>query len=60
MLQKSSGLLYGFKWIGDDGEVLLAAGLIDYPAYRESPSMIVLTTLTLNHNQRLVGVKSYS
>ena len=56
---KNKGLLYGFKWIGDDGTVLLAVDDIDTPSCRNHPDFVV-TTLTLNHNQRLVGVRSDS
>ena len=59
MLDRSNGKLYGLKWIGDDGAVLLAVGDIDY-TNRRNASYTVLQSLTLNHNQRLVGVKSYS
>ncbi len=59
LLEKRCGFLWGFKWIDDDGAVLLAVGLIDDPSYRNKTEN-VLTTLTLNHNQRLLGVKSYS
>jgi hypothetical protein len=58
-LGKSLGGLDGFKWIGDNGEVLLAVGDIDDPDYRDDPDRVV-TFLTLNPNQRLVGVKSRS
>ncbi len=60
MLEKSNGALEGFKWIGDDGAVLVAVGWIDDDDYRGVTELFVVTTLTLNHNQRLVGVKSYS
>ena len=59
LLLKSVGALWGFKWIGDDGAVLLAFGDIDDPDYRNDPDY-VLQSLTLNHNQRLVGVRSAS
>ena len=59
LLGKKYGGLWGFKWIGDDGTVLLAVGAIDNPDYRNHPKL-VLQTLTLNHNQRLVGVRSGS
>ena len=59
LLRKEYGFLYGFKWIGDDGAVLVAAGPIDNPKARDDPDN-VLQSLTLNHNQTLVGVKSYS
>ena len=59
MLKKSDGLLYGFKWIADDETVLLAAGDIDDPMYRNDPS-VVRTSVTLNENQRLAGIKSAS
>ncbi len=54
---KWKGNLEGFKWVGDDGEVLVAVGPIDDPDFRDWSDFEV-TTLTLNHNQRLVGVKS--
>jgi hypothetical protein len=50
----------GFKWIDDDGAVLVAVGDIDIPGARNNTKDYVVTTLTLSHNQRLVGVKSYS
>ncbi len=59
LLSKSDGGLWGFKWIGDDGTVLLAVGDIDDDNARNHPEL-VLQSLTLNHNQRLVGVKSRS
>ena len=59
MLGKDYGLLLGFKWIDDDGAVLVKVGEIDDPKFRNSPKFVV-TTLTLNHNQRLLGIKSYS
>ncbi len=60
MLRKSDGYLWGFKWIGDDGAVLVAVGnFIDDPD-RRNDSDFVLQSLTLNHNQRLVGVRSDS
>ncbi len=59
LLYKNNGMLLGFKWIGDDGAVLIAVGDIDHPDYR-NVSVNLVTTLTLNHNQTLVGVKSYS
>ncbi len=60
LLDVNTGYLNGFKWIGDDGEVLLAVGNIDDTCYLEETGRFVVTTLTLNHNQRLVGVKSES
>ncbi len=59
LLNRFSGRLWGFKWIGDDGAVLVAVGSIDEPSKRNDPDCVV-TTLTLNHNQRLVGVRSGS
>ncbi len=59
MVEKNDGTLWGFKWIGDDGIVLLAVGCIDNPKWRDKPDMGV-TSFTLNHNQRLVGIKSIS
>ena len=59
ILTKDKGTLMGFKWIGDDGAVLVAVGGIDDRDYRRDPELVV-TKLTLNHNQRLLGVKSYS
>ncbi len=59
LLAKGCAKLFGFKWIGDDGAVLVAVGDIDDPDCRNDRGNVV-TTLTLNHNQRLVGVKSYS
>ncbi len=56
---KGEGILEGFKWVGDDGEVLVAAGPIDEPIWRKDPDN-VFQSFTLNHNQRLVGVKSMS
>ncbi len=53
------GSMAGFRWYGDDGKVLVAAGAIDSSDYRNNP-WFELTTLTLNHNQRLVGVRSDS
>ncbi len=50
MLNKWHGLLHGFKWIGDDGAVLLAVGYIDDPDFRNDTEYYVVTTLTLNHN----------
>ncbi len=52
-------MLWGFKWIGDDGGVLFKVGDIDDPNDRDNPEYVV-TLLTLNQNQRLVGVKSKS
>ncbi len=61
LLDNGGGHLYGFKWIGDDGAVLLAVGRIDDTEYREkNESWCRVTKLTLNHNQRLVGVRSGS
>ncbi len=59
LIYKGSGFLYGFKWIGDDGGVLLKVGYIDNPDLRDDSDSVV-TQLTLNQNQRLVGVKSAS
>ena len=59
LLSKSLGHLIGFKWIGDDGTVLVAVGGIDDPDNRNDPDY-VLQSFTLNHNQRLVGVRSGS
>jgi hypothetical protein len=59
ILQKTDGLLRGFKWVCDDGTVLVAVGIMTNPNWEET-SNDELTTLTLNPNQRLVGVKSYS
>ncbi len=59
LLYKGNGVLCGFKWIGDDGAVLVAVGKIDDPDHRNQPYNVV-TTLTLNHNQRLVGIRSAS
>jgi hypothetical protein len=56
---KETGDLEGFKWFGDNNEVLVAAGSIDLDWLRNDPYR-VLSKLTLNHNQRLVGVKSSS
>jgi len=60
LLIKSYGSLLGFKWYGDDGAVLVAPGLIDRDEWRNDTKDFVVTTLTLNHNQRLVGVRSDS
>ncbi len=60
MLRKSDGLLCGFKWIGDDGAVLLAFGDIDDPDKRNNTEKYVVSSLTLNYNQTLVGVRSGS
>ncbi len=61
LLWKVSGILCGLKWIGDDGAVLVAVGAIDDPDKRyDTEELYVLQTLTLNHNQRLVGVRSDS
>ncbi len=49
LLCKSNGYLMGFKWVGDDGAVLLAVGDIDVPYQRNDPDYVV-TSLTLNHN----------
>ena len=49
MLRKENGYLCGFKWIGDDGIVLVTAGHIDKPKYRNDPDYVV-TYLTLNQN----------
>ncbi len=51
--------MIGFKWYGDDGKVLYAVGLINDPDLGNEPEWVV-TTLTLKHNQRLVGVRSGS
>ncbi len=59
LLDKSNGILCGFKWISDDGAVLVKVGCIDWSILRNLPFFVV-TSLTLNHNQRLVGMKSYS
>jgi hypothetical protein len=59
LLSKFNGSLYGFKWIGDDGAVLLASGFIDHSDMRNDPDY-VLQSFTLNHNQRLLGVCSGS
>ncbi len=59
LLSKSDGWLRGFKWIGDDGGVLVSVGKIDNSIARNHPDCVV-TYLTLNHNQRIVGVNSYS
>jgi hypothetical protein len=59
MLAKFNGHLEGFKWIGDDGAVLFASEFIDNPSRRNDPYLVV-NSLTLNHNQRLVGVRSDS
>ncbi len=59
LLTKDNGALMGLKWVGDDGAVLVAVGWIDIPNLIDDPDYVV-TTLTLNHNQRLVGVKSWS
>ncbi len=60
MLRKNDGRLNGFKWIGDDKAVLLAVGWIDDPYWREDTDTFVVTSLTLKHNQRIVGVRSKS
>ncbi len=59
LLDRNDGELCGFKWIGDDGAVLVAVGYIDEPIYRDDTDS-VLQSLTLNHNQTLVGVRSGS
>ena len=59
LLVRCSGSMYGFKWIGDDGAVLVAVGNIDWPYSREA-SYIVLQSFTLKRNQRLLGVRSSS
>ncbi len=59
MLCKGTGRLYGFKWVGDDGAVLVAVGDIDEPNRRNDPWFVV-TTMTLTHNQRLLGLKTAS
>ncbi len=60
LLRRSDGMLWGFKWIGDDGGVLLTVGYIDDDYWRDDTEQHVVTTLTLNHNQTLVGVRSGS
>ena len=60
LLRTTDGFLYGFKWIGDDGAVLVAVGYIDDPDWRNNTEYNVLQSFTLNHNQRLVGVNSWS
>ncbi len=61
LLFKSVGLLCGLKWIGDDGAVLVAVGDIDRDDKRyDTEELYVLQSFTLNHNQRLVGVRSDS
>ncbi len=60
MLSVSKGKLKGFKWIGDDEEVLLAFGEIDDPYLRNQKSFNLVTIMTLNRNQRIIGVKSCS
>ncbi len=59
LLTKFDGLLNGFKWFGDDGAVLVAVGLIEDDDFKDDEFRVV-TSLTLNPNQRLVGVKSAS
>ncbi len=59
LLSKKDGMLIGFKWIGGDGEVIIAVGRIDASNFRNDKTCL-LNLLTLNHNQRLVGVKSHS
>ena len=53
------GLLCGFKWIGGVEKVLLSVGPIDEPHFRNDPRAVI-KTLTLNNNQRLVGMQSGS
>ncbi len=59
MHKKNTGCLIGFIWFSDDGTVILAVGAIVQPGYRYHPDYVFIS-LTLNHNQRLVGVKSSS
>ncbi len=59
LVTKTKNVLCGFKWLGDDGAVLVAVGEIDDPEERNNPKL-ELTTLTLNQNQRLVGMKSWA
>ncbi len=54
---KGDGLLCGFNWLDDDGSVLISCGPIFDPILRNDPSY-VFQSFTLNHNQRLVGIKS--
>jgi hypothetical protein len=60
MIDKNLGMLLGFKWVGDDGEVLVAVGWIDDPYERKDTEKYELQSFTLDHNQRLVGVRSAS
>jgi hypothetical protein len=55
----SVGRVKSFVWLGDDGAVLVSVSLIDDDDEEDHPDWVV-TTLTLDHNQRLVGVKSSS
>jgi hypothetical protein len=59
LLRKKDGALGGFKWVGDNGAVLVVTEYIDEPVYRNDPNWVV-NTLTLKSNQRLVGIKSGS
>ena len=49
LLEKKSGTLLGFKWIGDEDRVLLAVGYIDMLNIRNADDSVV-THLTLNNN----------
>ncbi len=59
LLYKKDGFLFGFRWFGDDGAVLLTVGRIDDYNMRNNPRYVV-TSFTLNHNQRFVGIRSRS
>ncbi len=41
LLEKNDGWLCGFKWISDEGKVLIEVGEIDDPDYRDCPGVVV-------------------
>lgn len=55
MVDRSYERLLGFKWFGEDEEILLAVGKIDDENAR---NWNMISILTLKENQRLVGMKS--
>ncbi len=57
MNSKIDSIMYGIKFYESDGSVLLTFGHIDDPNYRDKVH-ISINTLTLQKDERLVGVKS--
>jgi hypothetical protein len=57
MIRKDSSSMWGLKFFGPDGSVLLSVGFADNISVRNDPC-IVINVITLDLDERLIGIKS--